>query len=97
MNASMTLASLRPVIKYPDFSSRQLAVLLLLGEADKPMDFGAMCLNLQISKPALTRNIEGLVKLGMASRKRNSDDHRKVFIKIEPCGLILLQQMGMSA
>ena len=60
------------------------------------MDFGAMAIDLQLSKPAMTRSVDALLKLKMVERWRNPEDSRKVFVGITTGGWQLLRNMGVS-
>lgn len=60
------------------------------------MDFGAMAIDLQLSKPAMTRSVDALLKLKMVERRRNPEDRRKVFVGITTGGWQLLRNMGVS-
>src|SRR6201996_1548070 len=53
-------------------------------------------IDLQLSKPAMTRSVDALLKLKMVERQRNPEDRRKVFVGITTGGWQLLRNMGVS-
>jgi DNA-binding MarR family transcriptional regulator len=96
------LAFLRPTLHLSVCSTRQLAILALLAEAQKPIDFGAGALNLQISKPAMTRNLDTLQEdhlfvERLYSKAVRGPDRRRVFLGITDKGTEFLERMGIVA
>jgi len=101
MNATELLAVLRPTLPMRMLTTRQLAILALAAEARQPIDFAVGALNLQISKPAMSRNIDSLQDLKLVARtfpnREDEDgDWRRVFVGITPEGWKLLNAMGVT-
>ena len=100
MTPTEFLVFLRPTLHLSVCNTRQLAILALLAEAEKPIDFGAGALNLQISKPAMTRNVTSLADENFVeriyTREVRGPDRRKVFIGINREGREFLERMGIS-
>jgi DNA-binding MarR family transcriptional regulator len=101
MTPSDFLAFLRPTLHLNVCTTRQLAILALLAEAGEPMDFKAAALNLGISKPALTRNMDTLQRQNTAFRtymdRASGGDCRKVSIEIVDEGWKFLDRIGVRA
>ena len=99
MNASAFLVFLRPTLHLSVCSTRQLAILALLAEASAPMDFGAAAMNLQISKPAMSRNCDSLQCQKfidrLYSKAVRGPDRRRVFLGITDSGRQFLERMGV--
>ena len=107
MTPTEFLTFLRPTLHLSVCSTRQLAVLVLLVEAEKPIDFASVARNLKISKPSLSRHTDMLERRGFVERswprasKRDEDqaeiDNRKVFLNSTPDGLSFLVSMGVAS
>lgn len=64
----------------PDFTNRQLAVLLILDRVPGPHTVRGLAATLNVKKPVISRAIDTLSALGFAERKRDDDDRRNVFV-----------------
>jgi DNA-binding MarR family transcriptional regulator len=93
MNHPDLLQALRPTMKFPNFNTRHLAVLLLAHQKRGRIDFAKARSNLGIPRPALSRMVDALSILGFAKRVRNENDHRKIFIKTTPKGRAFIRSL----
>ena len=96
MTPAKLIACLRPTLPFPNFSTRQLAILLHIAESGCATDFCAIWRDLPISKPAASRNIDALCILGFVDRDYSETDRRKVFVNITPRGRDFVESMGVS-
>jgi DNA-binding MarR family transcriptional regulator len=99
MNPSDFLRMLRPTLRLPHCSARQLALLALLAEAGEPITMISAAINLKISKPATCRNIDMLQSRDLLERvcdHIHDGDTRLLFIKITKAGIEFLAELGVS-
>jgi len=100
MTPTEFLSFLRPTLHLSVCTTRQLGILALLAEAEKPIDFGIAARNLQISKPSMSRNMDSLEHQGFASRIYNKyargPDRRRISVGITGDGQEFLAAMGVS-
>jgi DNA-binding MarR family transcriptional regulator len=75
----VTVASVRG--DEPDLTARQLAVLMLVYCNAGPHTVRGLSESLQIGKPAVSRALDALEKLGLARRKRDESDLRSVLVE----------------
>ncbi|MBV9523507.1 MAG: MarR family transcriptional regulator [Alphaproteobacteria bacterium] len=65
----------------PDLSARQLALVLTVYMSPAPHTVRSLAALLNISKPAVTRALDRLGKLGIIRRKVDENDRRSIFVK----------------
>lgn len=78
----------------PDLSARQMAVLLNVYMTEAPHTVRGLAEELRISKPAVTRALDRLGKLGFIRRKADEFDRRNVLIQRTVTGSIFLRNYG---
>ena len=78
----------------PDLSARQLALMLTVYKTDPPHTVRGLAETLKVTKPAITRAVDRLVRLGLARRRRDEDDRRNVLIQRTVRGSVFLSEFG---
>jgi DNA-binding MarR family transcriptional regulator len=78
----------------PDLTARQLAVLMTVGLDPTPQTVRGLAATLNVGKPAITRALDTLSKLGFVQRRRDPKDGRNVFIERTEKGDTFLGQLG---
>lgn len=78
----------------PDLSTRQMGMLLTVYLTAAPHTVRGLAETLKISKPAVTRSLDRLSKLGLLRRKVDEDDRRSVLIQRTVRGSVFLREYG---
>ena len=78
----------------PDFSQRQIAVLLSVYLTPPPHTVRGLARSLHISKPAVTRALDRLAGLQFLRRKVDEDDRRSVRIQRTVRGSVFLREFA---
>jgi DNA-binding MarR family transcriptional regulator len=78
----------------PDLSQRQLAVLLTVYLTKEPHTVRGLAHGLSISKPAVTRALTSLSKLGLVKRLQDKADKRNVLVSRTVKGATFLSEFG---
>jgi len=78
----------------PDLSARQLALLLTVYLTPPPHTVRGLAATLNVSKPAITRALDRLGRLGYIKRKRDPDDRRNVLVQRTVKGSVFLTEFG---
>lgn len=78
----------------PDLTARQLAVLLTVYTTQPPHTVRGLALQLNISKPAITRAVDRLSEFGLAKRKTDPDDRRSVLLQRTVRGSVYLSEFA---
>lgn len=78
----------------PDLSARQMAILLSVHGAEDPYTVRGLATSLGISKPAVTRAIDRLEKLGFLRRRIDERDRRSIFVEHTVRGSVFLSDFG---
>lgn len=77
-----------------DLSARQTAVLMIVYLKDASHTVRGLALELNISKPAVTRALDRLSKYGLIKRKLDEKDRRSVIIQRTVKGSVFLREFG---
>jgi DNA-binding MarR family transcriptional regulator len=80
----------------PDLSARQLALLLTVYLTPSPHTVRGLAAELGISKPAVTRALDQLGRLGLARRKRDESDRRNVLVQRTVKGSVYLSDFAAT-
>ena len=96
MISDSILVAARATLRYKFFTTRHLAVFLLLTQVPDRMDFGVLCREVMLPKAVVNRCVSGLVMLGFVERERNDNDNRKVWLGVTPDGWRFLKLMGAA-
>ncbi|WP_292912798.1 MarR family transcriptional regulator [Niveispirillum sp.] len=78
----------------PDLSARQLALLLTVFLTPPPHTVRGLAATLNVSKPAITRALDRLGRLGYIKRKRDQEDRRNVLVQRTVKGSVFLAEFG---
>ena len=80
----------------PDLTARQMAVLMTVRLAEGPHTVRGLASTLNVGKPAITRALDTLSRLGFVQRRRDPKDGRNVFVEPTPRGEDFLDQLGAT-
>ena len=78
----------------PDFSSRQMAVLLTVYITQPPHTVRGLAAELNISKPAITRALDRLGEFGLVRRKPDETDRRSIEVQRTVKGSVFLSEFS---
>jgi DNA-binding MarR family transcriptional regulator len=78
----------------PDFSARQLSILLTIYLEPPPHTVRGLAARLKVTKPVITRALDTMGKLGLVSRRRDESDRRNVVIQRTPQGALAVERLG---
>jgi DNA-binding MarR family transcriptional regulator len=78
----------------PDLSQRQMAILLTVYLTKEPHTVRGLAKGLKISKPAVTRALTALGKLGLIKRLKDKEDKRNVLVSRTVKGATFLSEFG---
>lgn len=78
----------------PDLSQRQLAVMLNVYLTPPPHTVRGLAERLNVSKPAITRALDTLGRLGLIKRKRDPEDRRNVLVQRTVKGSVFLSDFA---
>jgi DNA-binding MarR family transcriptional regulator len=78
----------------PDLSARQLALVLMVYLTAAPHTVRGLAALLNISKPAVTRALDRLSKLGIVRRKVDETDRRSILVQRTVKGSVFLREFG---
>lgn len=80
----------------PDLTARQLAVLMTVRLQPAPHTVRGLAAALNVGKPAITRALDTLSRLGFVQRRRDPKDGRNVFVERTEKGDAFLEQLGQT-
>jgi DNA-binding MarR family transcriptional regulator len=80
----------------PDLTARQLAVLMTVRLQPAPHTVRGLAQTLNVGKPAITRALDTLSRLGFVQRRRDPKDGRNVFVERTEKGDAFLEQLGQT-
>ena len=78
----------------PDLTARQLAVLMTVRLQPAPHTVRGLASTLNVGKPAITRALDTLSRLGFVQRRRDPKDGRNVFVEGTQKGDQFLDTLG---
>ena len=78
----------------PDLSARQLALVLIVYMTPAPHTVRGLAGLLNVSKPAITRALDRLGKLGIVRRKVDEADRRSVLVQRTVKGSVFLREFA---
>lgn len=81
----------------PDMTQRQLALLLHVYLAAPPHTVRGLAAELNMSKPAVTRALDRLSKLGLLKRQTDQSDKRSILVKRTVTGAVFLRDFADMA
>ena len=77
-----------------DLSARQQAIFLTIALEAGPHTVRGLAADLNLAKPAVTRALDTLEKLGFVRRRRDENDLRSVFIERTVDGVVWLREFA---
>lgn len=80
----------------PDLTARQLAVLMTVRLQPAPHTVRGLAATLNVGKPAITRALDTLSRLGFVQRRRDPKDGRNVFVEPTEKGDAFLDLLGST-
>ena len=78
----------------PDLSARQMAIMLTIYLTAPPHTVRGLAAELGISKPAVTRALDAMGKLGLIRRKRDEVDRRNILVQRTVKGTVFLSDFA---
>ncbi len=78
----------------PDLSQRQMAVLLTVYLEMPPHTVRGLAAKLGVTKPAITRALDTMGRLGLVARHRDPADRRNVVIQRTVQGALAVERLG---
>jgi DNA-binding MarR family transcriptional regulator len=78
----------------PDLSARQIAILLTVYQTPPPHTVRGLSADLKVSKPAITRALDALGKLGFVRRRKDDADRRSVLVQRTVKGSVFLSELA---
>ncbi len=78
----------------PDFSTRQIAILLTIYLETPPHTVRGLASKLGVTKPVITRALDTMGKLDLVSRRRDEADRRNVIIQRTAAGELAVKRLG---
>jgi DNA-binding MarR family transcriptional regulator len=78
----------------PDLSQRQMAVLLTVYLEPPPHTVRALAGKLHVTKPAITRALDTMGRLGLLTRRRDDVDRRNVLVQRTLKGALAVERLG---
>jgi DNA-binding MarR family transcriptional regulator len=78
----------------PDLSARQLVVLLTVYLEPPPHTVRGLAAKLRVTKPAITRALDTMGRLGLLSRRRDEADRRNVVVQRTLAGALAVEKLG---
>ena len=78
----------------PDLTARQLALVLMVYMTPAPHTVRGLAALLNISKPAITRALDRLGKLGIVRRKIDESDRRSILVQRTVKGSVFLREFA---
>ena len=88
----VTLASV--IMKGPDLSSRQMAILMTVYLEDKAHTVKSLSDRLNVTKAVITRALDTLTRYGFVERAPDLRDKRSIIVKRTPGGILHLQRFA---
>jgi len=77
-----------------DLTARQLAIMLTVYLSPPPHTVRNLAASLKVSKPAVSRALHLLERLGLARRKRDDADRRSVLVQRTIKGSVYLSELA---
>lgn len=78
----------------PDLSARQQAVLLTVYLEPPPHTVRGLAAKLGVTKPAITRALDTMGRLGLLARRRDEADRRNVMVQRTLKGALAVERLG---
>ena len=79
---------------HPDFTLRQLSILLTIYLERPPHTVRAIAARLGVTKPVVTRALDSLGAIDLVTRRRDDVDRRNVIVQRTVKGALFVEQLG---
>jgi DNA-binding MarR family transcriptional regulator len=79
---------------HPDFTFRQLCVLMTIYLERPPHTVRAIAARLGVTKPVITRALDSLGAIDLVTRRRDEADRRNVIVQRTVKGALFVEQLG---
>jgi DNA-binding MarR family transcriptional regulator len=79
---------------HPDFTFRQLSVLLTIYLERPPHTVRGIAARLGVTKPVVTRALDSLGAIDLVTRRRDDSDRRNVIVQRTVKGALFVEQLG---
>lgn len=79
---------------HPDFTFRQLSVLMTIYLERPPHTVRAIAARLGVTKPVVTRALDSLGAIDLVTRRRDEVDRRNVIVQRTVKGALFVEQLG---
>ena len=79
---------------HPDFTFRQLSVLMTIYLERPPHTVRAIAARLGVTKPVITRALDSLGAIDLVTRRRDDADRRNVIVQRTVKGALFVEQLG---
>ena len=89
---SVHLQSIRS--KDPDLTIRQMSILLSVYMTDPPHTVRGLALELNVTKPVITRALDTMGRMGLIKRRRDENDKRSVLLQRTVKGAVFLSELS---
>ena len=80
--------------EHPDFTFRQLSMLLTIYLEKPPHTVRALAARLGVTKPVVTRALDALGAIDLVARRRDEADRRNVIVQRTVKGALFVEQRG---
>lgn len=80
--------------KDPDLTTRQMSILLSVYMTDPPHTVRGMALELNVTKPVITRALDTMGRMGLIKRRRDESDKRSVLLQRTVKGAVFLSELS---
>ncbi len=80
--------------EHPDFTFRQLSMLLTIYLEKPPHTVRALAARLGVTKPVVTRALDALGAIDLVARRRDEADRRNVIVQRTVKGALFVEQLG---
>ena len=78
----------------PDLSARQTIILLIIYLDPPPHTVRGLAERLRVTKPAITRALDTMGRMGLVKRRRDEKDKRNVIIQRTVEGALYVEELG---
>ncbi len=78
----------------PDLNARQIALMLMVHRLAGPHTVKGLSIDLNISKPAVTRALDALSQIGFLHRTHPAHDRRHVYVQLTSAGEAYLKSFA---
>ena len=78
----------------PDFTLRQLAILLTVYLESPPHTVRGLAKKLGVTKPVVTRALDSMGKQDIIARRRDDEDKRNVIVQRTVKGVLYVESLG---